>query len=140
MIFLVLINTALFIMLSFVHVYWAMGGNLGSNGSIPTLNDGTPVYKPGIVGTFAVAAALGSFAFIIIGNLDLYDEYIPPVLIRYTTICIGVLFLLRAMGDFKYMGFFKKTKGTLFSKNDSRYYTPLCLFIGISCIAIALLK
>lgn len=127
-------------MLSFVHVYWAMGGGLDNNGVIPTFPDGQPVFNPGIVGTFAVAAALGIFAFVTIGNLDIYDEYIPHALIKYATIIIGIIFLLRSMGDFKYVGFFKKIKGTLFAKNDSRYYIPLCLFIGSSSIAVAILN
>ena len=127
-------------MLSFVHVYWAMGGGLDHNGVIPTFPDGQPVFNPGIVGTFAVAAALGIFAFVTIGNLGIYDEYIPHALIKYATIIIGIIFLLRSMGDFKYVGFFKKIKGTLFAKNDSRYYIPLCLFIGASSIAVAILN
>ncbi len=139
MIFFVLINTAFFIMMSFVHVYWALSGNLGKRGVLPTLHDGKPVINPGIVGTFAIAAFLGICAFITIGSLDIYDAFIPHAAIKYATLVITILFLLRAMGDFKYMGFFKKIKGTHFAKNDSRYFSPLCLFLGLGSIAILLL-
>lgn len=139
MIFLVLINTALFIMLSFIHVYWAMNGSLGKNGVIPTQNDGKALFEPGIVGTFIVAAILGVFAFITAGDLGIYETYLSAAFIKYSTLIIGILFILRAMGDFRYVGFFKSIKGTLFSKNDSRYFSPLCLYLGISSIAIALI-
>lgn len=138
MIFFVLINTVIFIMLSFIHVYWAMDGNLGKEGVIPTLNDGNAVFEPGVVGTFAVAALLGIFAFITVGDMGIYEAFVPHNVIKYATVAIGILFLLRAMGDFKYVGFFKSIKGTLFAKNDNRYFSPLCLYLGISSMAIAL--
>lgn len=126
-------------MMSFVHVYWALNGHLGKSGILPTLHDGKPVIDPGIVGTFAVAAFLGICAFITIGSLDIYDAFIPNTVIKYATLVIAILFLLRAMGDFKYVGFFKKIKGTHFAKNDRLYFSPLCLFLGLSSVAIVLL-
>lgn len=137
MIFFVLINTAIFIMMSFVHVYWALSGDLGKSGVLPTLHDGKPVIDPGIMGTFAIAAALGIFAFITVGDLGIYDAFIPHHFIKYATIVIGSIFLLRAMGEFNYVGFFKRIQGTHFARNDSRYYSPLCLYLGLSSIAIA---
>jgi hypothetical protein len=138
MIFFVLINTAIVIMLSFVHVYWALSGNLGKSGVLPTLHDGKPVIEPGIVGTFAVAAALGIFAFITVGDLGIYVAFVPRDVTKYATIAIGIIFLLRAMGEFKYVGFFKSIKDTHFARNDSRYFSPLCLYLGLSSILIAL--
>lgn len=137
MIFFIAINIAILIMLSFIHVYWAMGGSRGMKGVLPTFKDGHQP-KPGIIGTFAVAAALGVFAFIIAGNLGLYDEFIEHRFIKYATLGIGSIFTLRAIGDFKNVGFFKKSNGTLFAKNDLKYFSPLCLYIGLSTIAIAL--
>lgn len=139
MIFLVLINTAIFIMLSFVHVYWAMNGSLGKEGVIPTLNDGEAVFEPGVMGTFIVAAILGIFAFITTGSLGIFEAFLSNNFIKYVTLAIGILFMLRAMGDFKYVGFFKSIKETPFAKNDSRYFSPLCLYLGLSSIAIALI-
>jgi hypothetical protein len=139
MIFLVLINTAIFIMLSFVHVYWAMNGSLGKEGVIPTVNDSEAVFEPGILGTFAVAAVLGVFAFITTGNLGIFVSFLSNNFIKYFTLAIGILFIIRTVGDFKYVGFFKSIKGTPFAKNDSRYFSPLCLYLGLSSIAIALL-
>lgn len=50
---------------------------------------------------------------------------------------IPLIFLLRAMGDFKYIGFFKKVKETDFAVRDTRFYSPLCLFIGLNGVFVA---
>ncbi|WP_369124978.1 DUF3995 domain-containing protein [Enterobacter asburiae] len=47
---------------------------------------------------------------------------------------VVVLFLLRAVGDFKIVGFFKKIRRTEFSKYDSLYYSPLCLYLSLSTL------
>jgi hypothetical protein len=51
---------------------------------------------------------------------------------------IAFIFLARAVGDFNYVGFFKRVKRTAFAKNDSRYFAPLCLFIAVTSAVIAL--
>lgn len=48
---------------------------------------------------------------------------------------IPIIFILRAMGDFKYIGFFKQIKSTEFAHYDTIFYSPLCLTIAlIGCI------
>lgn len=128
--FLVLINTVIFILLSFLHFYWALGGNWGMEGVVPTFSDGKKTFKPGLHGTMGVGIAMGGCAFITIGNTGIFDQSLSHTFIRYATLAIGALFLLRAIGEFKYVGFFKKVKGTLFAKNDTHYYSPLCLTVA----------
>lgn len=139
MIFPVLINTSIFILLSFLHVYWAMGGKRGMSAVLPSLEEGHAVFTPGPLITLVVAAAMGIFAFITIGNLDIFRQYINLTIFKYATLAIGLIFTLRAIGDFKYMGFFKKATGTLFAKNDTRYYSPLCIIIAVFSFLIFLL-
>ena len=139
MIFPVLINTSIFILLSFLHVYWAMGGKRGMSAVLPSLEEGHAVFTPGPLITLVVAAAMGIFAFITIGNLDIFRQYINLTIFKYATLAIGLIFTLRAIGDFKYMGFFKKATGTPFAKNDTRYYSPLCVIIAVFTFLIFLL-
>ena len=140
MFFLILINTSIFILLSFLHIYWALGGNWGMNAVLPEITEGQKVIKPGIYAKFAIAGILGAFAFITIGNLCLFQLYIPLAFFKDATLIIGILFLLRGIGDFKYVGFFKKATGTLFAKNDTRYYSPLCMMIAVLSFLIVLLE
>ncbi len=108
------------------------------NAVLPTI-EGEEIIKPSPFITLIIAAAMGVFAFIIIGNLDIFRMYIDLSFFKYATLTIGIIFTLRAMGDFRYVGFFKKATGTLFAKNDTRYYSPLCVVIAVFCYLIVLL-
>lgn len=140
MIYLILINATVFIILSFLHIYWALGGNWGMNAVLPTIIHNQKTIKPGFFMTMAVAVAMGVCALIIIGNMGIFGDYLTHHFFKYSTIVIAVIFSLRAMGDFRYVGFFKKATGTLFAKNDTRYYSPLCVLIAVLSLAIALLN
>ena len=43
---------------------------------------------------------------------------------------------VRAVGDRKYVGFFKRVRDTEFARRDSRIYSPLCLLLGLGAAAI----
>ena len=138
--FLVLIDATIFILLSFLHIYWALGGNWGMNAVLPTLSENQRRFHPGLYGTFAIGVAMGLFAFISIGNMGIFDAFAGRDIFRYASTAIAIVFLLRAMGDFRYIGFFRKANGTLFAKNDIRYYSPLCVFIALLTLAVAWIK
>jgi hypothetical protein len=42
-----------------------------------------------------------------------------------------VLFALRAVGDFRYVGFFKRVRGTPFGRRDTIAYSPLCAILAL---------
>ncbi|WP_226000012.1 DUF3995 domain-containing protein [Paenibacillus sp. BJ-4] len=49
---------------------------------------------------------------------------------------LSCLFILRSIGDFKWVGFFKRKKGTVFAKWDSVLYSPLCFLLGSALLII----
>jgi hypothetical protein len=53
---------------------------------------------------------------------------------------IPSVFILRAIGEFNYVGFFKKIKHTEFAKADSKIFSPLSLGIGAVGLLIQLMK
>lgn len=59
---------------------------------------------------------------------------------QYTGWIIALLFFIRAIGDFKYVGFFKSVKQTTFGTMDTTYYAPLCLVISSVGIIIEILN
>lgn len=140
MIYLILIDSTLFIILSFLHIYWALGGNWGMNAVLPDITHNDKTIKPGFFMTMAVAIVMGAFALIIMGNMGIFGDYLTHHFFKYGTIVIAAIFVLRAMGDFRYVGFFKKATDTLFAKNDTRYYSPLCVLIAVLSFTIALLN
>ena len=137
MIFLILINSTIFILLSFLHIYWALGGNWGMSAILPSVSEGQRRFTTGTYTRLAIGAVMGGFAFVTIGNMGIFDAYLSRDIFRYATVAIAVVFVLRAIGDFRYMGIFKKATGTLFARNDNRYYIPLSITVAVISFIIA---
>ena len=45
--------------------------------------------------------------------------------------------LMRAIGDFRYVGFFKRVRGSRFARMDTTLYSPLCLALAAGVAAVA---
>jgi hypothetical protein len=129
---------AILLVLSALHLYWAAGGKAGKAIAVPSLNE-RPVLKPGPLTTAGVALALFAIAAVVaiqIGWITL--PVLPHVrrLVRIAVWLIAAGFALRAIGDFRYVGFFKRIRGSRFARLDTLAYSPLCaclaLLTGIS--------
>ena len=135
------INTIIFLIIAGFHFYWAFGGIWGSEAVLPTKADNnTKVLNPAIFPTLVVAFGLLGFGLFILVMSGLIAFETPQWLYDYGLWIITSIFTLRAIGDFNYVGFFKKIKQTKFGKNDTKYYSPLCLTIGILTIILELKK
>jgi Protein of unknown function (DUF3995) len=135
-----LILFLIFISLSAIHFYWGLGGKWGADAAIPTKESNEKIMNPKLFECFAVAFALLGFGFFILVKAQLLSFKLPNWLLNYGVWALSLLFLLRAVGDFKYAGFFKKIKTTRFGKLDTKYYSPLCLAIGLMIMVLALIK
>ena len=132
----VIINTVIFFTLSLLHFYWAFGGRLWYDEILPTSANGQNRLNPGITATLLIAFALMIFALITAGNLGLFHKYSKRAYFRNGTLIIAFIFFLRAIGDFKFTGFFKIVKWTRFGINDTQIFSPLCLFISLFSLLI----
>lgn len=131
----------IFLFISSIHFYWAFGGKWGSDAVLPTKDDSnTKILNPAILPSLIVAVGLLSFGLFILVMSGLISIDIPQWLFKYGLWIIASIFILRAIGDFNYVGFFKKIKHTKFGKSDTKYYSPLCLTIGIFTIILELTK
>jgi len=128
--------TLVLLSLAAVHVYWAARG-VGTTAGIPSRADGTPVFRPGRVATLGVAVALGLAALLVMGRAQLLDFGLPPLLLRVGTWGVAVAFAARTIGEFRYVGVFKRVRGTPFARWDSRLFTPLCAAIAIATVVVA---
>jgi uncharacterized membrane protein YbhN (UPF0104 family) len=50
---------------------------------------------------------------------------------------VAIVLLARAVGDFRYIGFFKRVRDTRFARLDTRYYSPVALLLAAATAAIA---
>ena len=133
-----LLLSLVFITLAVIHFYWGLGGKSGVDASVPTNERNEKLMSPKMPESLIVAFGLLFFAFVISVKSTLINTRLPGWLMDYGTWIIAAIFLLRALGDFRYVGFFKKVRSTKFGKSDSMYYSPLCLIIGILSMVLAI--
>ncbi|HEY8784399.1 MAG TPA: DUF3995 domain-containing protein [Mucilaginibacter sp.] len=125
-----------FIFLAAIHIYWAFGGKNPSVATIPTTQNNKAVINPGLFDCLVVAIGLLSFGLSILIKSGVTSFSSPGWLMNCGLWAIAAIFILRAIGEFKYIGFFKKIKTTKFGQLDTKYYAPLCLLIGILCVIL----
>jgi len=129
--------TGSFIIIAVLHIFWALGFKFDIRNMVPVVN-GEPVFTPGPIGTFIVAVVLFGFAGV---SLALGFSNKVPVnylkAIKIAGFAIGIILLVRAVGDFKYAGFFKRIKDSNFAKYDYWLYSPFCLISGVALLYLA---
>jgi hypothetical protein len=120
-----------------MHFYWAWGGTYGIDKAVPAI-DGRPAFLPGPWLTLFVAVSL-----LAISATALLLRWLPassaPWLDEFGFL-LAALFLLRAIGDFKLVGFFKRVDEGDFALFDTKYYSPLCVVLGVAFAALSYLK
>lgn len=112
-----------------LHAYWAAGGTVGSKEAIP-MKDGLPLFRPTPLGTAFVALVLFAAAALIAAGIGWIPAHGLERPVRVGDFLIATVFLLRAVGDLRYVGFFKRVRGTRFARLDTFAYSPLCLLLA----------
>lgn len=121
---------AVFACLSLVHVYWLLGGRVGLLAAIPEL-DGKPVFQPSAVATLVVAIGLALCAVVIAGTAGVLTLPLSQTVLSWMTRGLATVLSLRAIGDFRLVGFFKHIHHTCFARLDTAVYSPLCLVLAL---------
>ena len=120
----------IFGLLSLLHVAWTIGIPWGFDAALPTNEEGKRVLNPTKRDSLIVAIGLGFFAtFYLLTYLGVRltpSDTIEQVM----SWVIPSIFVLRTLGDFKYVGLFKKVKTTPFARLDNRLILPLCMLIA----------
>lgn len=116
------------------HVVWAAGGTIGLAAAIPQV-EGRPLFAPGRMTTFAVALALFSLAALVVWREGLIVLPLPFAIARVGVPVMALVFFARAIGDFRYVGWSKRVRGTSFARLDDLLYAPLCVVLAV-CFAV----
>lgn len=139
------IDATLFVALGLLHVYWASGGTWGADVALPTRGGqpGDPprfTFRPSPPGTILVAVLLFAAAAVVLGRAGVLSDLAPPshwIFVVGAWVLAGVFFL-RSVGEFRYIGFFKRVRDTEFARWDTRLFSPLCLAIAVLAAITAL--
>ncbi|TPG71553.1 DUF3995 domain-containing protein [Brevibacillus laterosporus] len=125
------LSILLLVFIGCIHVYWAFGGKWGVGVAVPTGVSQQPTFVPGSAGTLIVALLLFGASLLLMIQGDILQS-IPsyPIVKWGCWVCVAV-FGLRSIGEFKYVGLFKRVKSSRFSKYDTYLFTPLCLWLCV---------
>lgn len=136
------LTAGVFVTLALLHVYWAAGGVWGRAVAIPTrvpnaaAANGARLFNPSRAGTVAVAAGLLLAALVVLGRMGFGGAPVPRWVFVWGCWLLALAFLARAVGEFRYVGLFKRVRGTDFANWDTWLFTPLCLFIAAAVAVV----
>lgn len=133
---------AVLVALAALHVYWAAGGRAGAQVAIPRQaaaagHAARPLFRPSPLGTVAVAMALLAAAAVVGAAMGWLGPGVAVRVGRVLTGALGVAFLLRAIGDFRYVGAFKSMGDEPFRSWDTWLFSPLCVAIAAAAFVVA---
>src|SRR5215831_1272777 len=101
-------------LLSGIHLYWAAGGGAGRGAAIPDIG-GRPAIHPGPLACMTVALLLGAAALLLLGRAGALSLPVPRWVVTSGAWTVGAVFALRAVGDFRLFGLFRRVTGTAFA-------------------------
>jgi Protein of unknown function (DUF3995) len=118
------------VILGVLHLYWAVGGQWGKGAALPE-HEGRPVWRPSALGTGLVALGLFTMAALLLMRIGWLGAYPEARSVHVGVWLMAAILWLRALGDFRYVGFFKRVRGTRFARLDTLIYSPLCLLLAL---------
>lgn len=124
--------------LSVLHIYWAVGGRWGWANALPQI-DNRPAFTPSRLATVLVAVGLAIAAVVPLVRSAVLSVPAPAWLSQGAAVMLALAFFVRAIGDFRLVGFFKRVRGTSFARWDTRLYSPLCLLLAVGFVRVAAL-
>ncbi len=128
-------------LISMLHLYWTFGGSWGVAAAIPEKFKDIYYKKSNQtfikIATLMVVFGLLACSYIVLSNHNSFpNPMLTKALSSKLTNLLGIIFIIRGIGDFNMFGLFKKESESLFAKKDSQIFVPLCLSIGICCLYI----
>ena len=126
-----------FLLLALWHFYMAFNRTIGASGTVPSVA-GKPLFVPSTRATVAVGIVLLSFAVLVATTARLFALGLPRLVLTWLCYGLALGLLARAIGEFKYVGFFKRVRGSRFAKLDTLIYSPVCLLLSVGVALVAL--
>jgi hypothetical protein len=125
-----------FVILGGWHFYMAVAGHSGESAAVPS-RDGKPGFVPSTGSTIAVGIVLLLFAMLVACTSGMLVLGLPRRLLTWLSYALALGLLARAVGDFRYVGFFKRVRRTRFARMDTLLYSPLCVLLSAGVATVA---
>jgi hypothetical protein len=125
-----------FVALAIWHIGMVMWPTLGESAAVPSI-EGKPLFVPSRKNTIAVAIALLLFAGLVAATAGVLSVGLPRVALSWLSFGLALGLLARGIGEFKYVGLFKRVRGSRFATLDTWVYSPLCLLLAVGVWYVA---
>jgi hypothetical protein len=119
-----------FVTLAIWHFRMALRPAPGASGAVPSVA-GKPLFVPSPRATALVGVVLLLFACLVGATAGLVEIGIPVRVLSWLCDALALGLLARAIGEFKYLGFFKRVRDSKFARLDTLLYSPLCLLLAV---------
>ena len=96
------------------------------------------MFVPGRLAVLVVSVLLALAALIVLQRASLGPALVPAALLPGAIWTLAVVMIARAIGDFRYVGFFKRVRGTTFATLDTKFFSPIVLVLGAGACWVAL--
>ena len=106
-----------------LYLYWALGGRWLADKASPIVQ-GSPLIK--LTWHRCLGAACATLILAAVPVVRMH-----PLLREFLLLTIMAAFAARALGDFKYTGFLKSRKDSVFAFWDTKVYSPLAALISV---------
>ena len=127
---------SVFLGLGVWHFYMAATPASRETGAVPSV-EGRPLFVPSPRATVGVGVVLVLFALLVAGTARVLPLGVPIFALRWLSYALAFGLLARAVGEFKYVGFFKRVRGSRFATMDTFVYSPLCVLLATGVALIA---
>ena len=126
-----------FALLAVWHFYMALVPSADARGAVPSV-EGNPLFVPTRSATIVVGVALLLFAALVLATAGIIPLGVPQIALSWLSYVLALGLLGRAVGEFRYVGFFKNVQGTKFARLDTLVYSPVCLLLAVGVTLVAL--
>jgi hypothetical protein len=128
----ILFNTSALLAITGIHFFWLIGGKIGLKYAFPhNSKHRKKIYRPKTIVLFIITGVLALMTFLCLAQTDSFNNILNPEIIIWGNRVTGIIFLFRAIGNFKYLGFTKTFKDTEFAQLDTYIYCPVSLAISL---------
>jgi hypothetical protein len=124
-----------FVALGLWHFHMAYARPAG--GAVPSGTDGEPLFVPSRASTLSVGLILWLLGATVAAAGGIIPSALPAGLLRGACWVLALGLLARAIGEFRYVGFFKRVRGSRFATLDTWVYSPLCLALALAVAVVA---
>lgn len=126
----------IFVVLACWHFYMACLPRSSESGALPSA-DGKALFVPSAQATVAVGIVLLLCAGLVAATAGILPLRMSPIVLSWFSYALALGLLVRAVGEFKYLGFFKRVRGSRFATLDTFVYSPLCLLLAVGVGLVA---